>query len=58
MSGGTLSGGQSVTIYVDSILTGTSFVNMIQACNYADILDPDSAPCDGFDKDDDSAIVS
>jgi hypothetical protein len=31
---------------------------MIQACNYKDELDPDSAPCDGFDKDDDASIVS
>jgi len=54
-----LSGGESVTIVIDSTLSGTKFVNMVQACNYQDELDPDSDACNGFDKnEDDSAIVS
>lgn len=59
MSWGSLSGGQSVTIIIDAILSGTRFENKIQACNYKDILDPDSDACNGFDKgEDDESTVS
>lgn len=59
MSWWTLSGWQSVTIIIDTILSGTKFENKIQACNYKDILDPDSDSCNGFDKwEDDNAMIS
>lgn len=58
-SGITLVSGQTITIVVDSILSGTSFVNMVQACGYNDASDPDSDSCNGYDKlEDDSSVVS
>lgn len=58
-TGGSASGTNTITIVVDSILSGTKFVNMVEACGYKDELDPDSDACNGYDKwEDDSAIVS
>lgn len=58
-SGITLTSGQTISIVVDSVLSGNEFVNMVQACGYDDASDPDSDSCNGYDKlEDDSSIVS
>lgn len=56
---GSSNSNQTITIIVDSILSGTTFVNMVEACGYRDELDPDSDACNGYEKgEDDSSIVS